>query len=343
MKDLFITKAGILYPLTGTASTTKCTGLWDSNLLAAGGLGFYNQDGSIIGATTDVNADIASTDVTGDYVVVQGITTDGVKTSIKIDRSGFDYNYKVYNAPVAAVKFLGSNILTSATAEKGNLNLPSSLSVGDVVGVTLVDKTKESWENNAKTYDFIVTSGDLLTGVTAKNIIAKLVVEINNDSLKVATALAVTDGTNNDGIKFTGTTAGSDFTIAIVDGVLKDADICEYNIVNNTYTASVTNAIAIEKGSGTYAQILDLEETSSLRSGNINSMVDKARMYSAASNIVLAETYDMYYMTFRPAIDDSFHTEPNVIITIGIAVPNGETATNEMKDALDAILPLIAS
>lgn len=346
MKDVFITVTGATYPLTGTASSTKCNGVWDSDSLPAGTLGIFNQDGSIIGDATDVNANVAAADLTGDNILIQGITSAGARTSINIARKGFEYNKVAYVAPVKAVKFLGSNVLAGTGSEKGNLNLPSSIAVGDVVGVTVIDKTKDSWEQGMEPYDFIVTTGDLLTGTTAKNIIAKLIVLINADTNRVVDAVAVNDGAgNNDGIKFTGRTAGEDFGLARFDGVLKDADICEYKIVNDEYEATVANTVAIVTGNGTYALILKMLTNASVYGGNINSERIKDQMYTMVSNIVLAETYAVYYLSFTAPVTgtNAHQLQANPKTLIAIVVPEGETATNELEDALDAILPLVAS
>ena len=133
MKSLFVATA-VNYGVIGTVG-----GVWEADSIPVGSLSIFAESG-INGATGSAGSVTAV--LNGTFVSINSMTADGNMQSIKMERKGFTYNKKVYVAPVKAVKFLGSNILTATTAEKGNLNLPSTLSVGDIVGVSLIDKSK---------------------------------------------------------------------------------------------------------------------------------------------------------------------------------------------------------
>ena len=326
MKSLFITKTGT-YGVVGTVA-----GTWAVDSTPAGSVTLFSEDGT--NASTSGASGSATANFTGTWFTIASNTPDGIMTSMKIDRSTFSYAKKVYTAPVKAQKYLG-NTQTATSGTYGDLNLPSSISVGDIVGVTIIDKTKYAPNGSReKTYAFTVTTGDLLTGVTSANIIAKLVVLVNADANAVVVATAYTDATDNDGINFTAVTAGNDFAIANVDGVLKDSDICEFHIINNTYAATVTGTVANVVGYGTFDQILTLQKDYDTRDGNTHSQVLGSQMWSHTSNLVVGQTYTTYYIKFRPVLDSPADRDSNYTQSVVLAVDSSASAMIADLDTL---------
>ena len=327
MKSLFITKDGD-YGVVGTVA-----GVWEVDSTPAGSVTLFSQDGT--NASTSGAAGSATANFTGTYFTISSNTPDGIMSSMKIDRSSFSYVKKAYAAPVKAVKFLG-NTVTGSTGTYGDLNLPSTISVGDTVGVTIIDETKMPYDNSReKTYSFAVVTGDLLTGVTSKNIIAKLVTLINADANAVVVATAYTDGTDNDGLYCIAATAGNDFAIANVDGVLKDSDRCEYHIINDVYAATVTGTVANVVGYGTYAQIIKLQKDYDTRDGNTHTQKLTNYMYDHTSNAVAGQLYTTYFCKFRPVLDSPADRDSNYTQSVVIAV---DTTATDMITDLDTLL-----
>ena len=331
MKDLFISKTAAVYPLSGTVA-----GIWEIDSIPTGGLAMFNQDGSIISDATSV-FNIVAADITGDSVTISLTTADGTtKNSISIPRDGFEYSKRAYAAPVAAVKILGSDTATGSGTY--SLNLPSTIAVGDIAGVIITDKSKAfDVANRSKEYSITVVNGDLLTGVTAKNIITKLVAIINADSLCPVTAVAHNDATNNTGIKFTADTAGVDFDLANVSGILETSDILEYNVVNGKYVAFTTNLTAGNIGHGTAAQVKLLEDDLLTRDGKHVGRVLENEMWKATSNVVAGETYVSYILRFTPPTDAPNQRDPNYPQIINVCVPVELTTVGDVLTSGDLV------
>lgn len=331
-RDVFITLGGVDY---GAGLTLATGGKWTADTMTLGGLAVFNQDQSVVDGTATVLAG----DITGDTISLGLMTAENLKYSVEIDRKSFQYRKLAYVAPVAAIKYLGSD--TAGSSGSYSLNLPTSISVGDIVGVAVRDRTKgHEFTNALKTYIYQVVSGDSLTGVTAANIIARLVTVINADPNKIITALALTDGTDNDGIRFTGA-VGTDFDLAKVDGVLKDADYVEYKSVNRVYTAGSTTAVEYNPGSGTPTQAAVAELEGSLRDGNINTQLLTNYMYSETSRVVAGATYTVYSLVFTTPHDNMLGRDDNYQQLIQIFCPSGETGANEIITVLDEIFALV--
>jgi len=331
-RDIFISKADVAY---GAGLTLDTDGFWTADAMTLGSIAIFNEDQSVVDGT----AGVVAGDITGDYIYIGAMTNAGMKFSVPIPRSTFKYTKKAYVAPVAAVKVLGA----TADASYGSLNLPSSLSVGDTVAVAIIDRTKEHWDTSrVHLYNFAVTSGDLLTGTTSANIIAKLVALINADSNRVVTAAVLDDGADADGISFTARIAGNDFDIVIMDGVLKDADVLEYKSLNRTYTAALTNTVvANNPGQGTYAQVVAAELESNIGDGYHNTLIQNKYEWLVTSNAASAGTYTTYSINFTPPTDSPLSKEVGFKQSIQIFVPSGETGVGEAITALDEIFALV--
>lgn len=339
MKHLLISKGSVNYADDGAASVIG--GAWEIDDLTTGGIAVLGADGTLI-------AEAAATVVDKQLQFAVG-TPENMQVTPMIARNGFSYSKQAYVAPVKSKKFLGSD--TAGSAGSYSLNLPTSLSVGDTVGIAIIDKSKPMEDlTGTKIYSFSVISGDLLTLTTSKNIIAKLVALINADTTRIVDATALNDATNNDGIQFLAKTAGIDFAVAHIDGssttkasILADADIVEYLKVNGAYDATSTNGVANNPGQGTYAQISALEAEYSSREGNQGSNFLTNEMFNVASKAVVGETYVLYTLHFTPANDDDLikHNRPNQICEL--AIPSSETGATKAIAALDNILAKFAA
>ena len=331
MKDLFISKGSVAY---GEDDSGTVEGSWDVDTMIEGSMAWFDSTGVFL---TD-NPAIGTKDF---YLVLQ--TANGIKKSVLIDKNTLTYTKTAYAAPVATVKCLGSNE-SGANVNAYSLNLPSTVSVGDTYGVFIIDKTKAPNDTlRSKLYSLPVVSGDVLTGLGASNIITKLVALINADDDAIVTAVALDDASNNnDGIQFTADTAGNDFTIAVSDGILDDADVVEYLIVNRSYDATTQSNSGVtvlnEIGTGTAAQLLALETDLSTRDGNTRSPLEGSYMWSATSSVVTDETYVVYALEFYRPQDNILVRENNPKQVLYVACPTSEIGDNEDIYETDLIL-----
>ena len=316
MEDLIIGKR-VAYAAKDGGGTIA--GSWELTSLTDGGIALLDKDGTIIAAN--------ASSITSESVTIVTTTTNGTKVSIPIYKSGFKYSKQAYVAPVAATKFLGSE--AAAAAGTYSLNLPSSLKVGDQVAFGIINKFYPTEDKRRyRYYEHTVVSGDLLTGKTSRNIIAILIAQVNADPYRCVTALANEDGSNNiDGIKFTAKTAGIDFELFVLDGILKDAQI--------------SNGTANNPGQGTSAQIAAWAKEVAHFDGDNSYMKYQHLLFTEPSQLGASETYNTYSLnTVVPNTDlMAKSNKPN--LNIMIAVPSGQTGAGEIVTVLDAILAKI--
>lgn len=328
MRDIFIGKGTVAY---GAGTTLATGGAWTIDTLTTGAIVFLKENGSIVDGTTPV----AESDVAGAYITVQQKTPNGInKGSVPLYRKGFTYTKQLYVAPVATVKFLGSDDTL------GSLNLPSSLTVGATVGLTIIDKSKNSWDTSAThSYSFNVVSGDSLTGLVSPNIIVKLIAKINADPNRIVDALIVDDTTNATGIKLTARTAGKDFTVAQISGVLQNATVVEYKRIDNEYNASSTTAVVNVPGNGTSAQVLALEKEIRTHDGYNPVIANKGLMWDTDYMTVSGATYTIYTL-HSVAPQDSIARDANYPVEVVLAVASGDSA---LIAILDEVLALVGN
>ena len=233
--------------------------------------------------------------------------------------------YTLYTAPVAAVKYLGSDALNAAG--NGSVHYPAALTVGDVVGVDIIDLTKPPYElNRVKRYSYVVNSGHIMTGDDdAGNVLYELLLLVNADANRIVNAVLCENGSNlADGIQFTSRVAGSDFGIGIVPGVLGSADVVERLKINGEYSAASTTAVANNVGSGTSAQVLELEKYCLSWKGNGNYPKDNDLLWTRSLKVVNGETYHIAVIRFNQAHDGGLIVEGNPEVVIYITIPLGE-------------------
>lgn len=332
-RDIFIGKAGVDY---GAGLILATGGKWTIESLTLGGIALFNQDQSVIDGT----ATVLAADITGDKISIGMMMPTGIKFGVEMLRKSFKYTKQAYVAPVVAVKYLGDD--AAAASGNGDLNLPSTISVAQAYGVSIRDRSKSHEDTSAiRNYILNVVTGDITTLTTSANIITKLVALINADTHKIVTAVAMNDGTDNDGIRFTADTAGVDFDIITVDGILKNSDIVEYHVINGVYDSGSTTATANNPGQGTPAQVAKAELDSNVQSGKTNTQLLTKYMWSEGSLVVSTETYTIYSLSFIPAQDSQIDRDNNFIQLAQIFVPSGETGANELVTVLDEIFALV--
>lgn len=326
MRDLIIGK-DVAYALSTGGGTIA--GSWAIDLLTDGSIAVVDDAGTLIAYN-------AST-VTAPYINFLTKTTYNTKVSIPIYNAGFttgSFSKAVYVAPVKGKKFLGNDDVNGYL-----LNLPSTLPVGTTVGVGIVDYSKPFEDTRRyKEYTFSAVSGDLLTGITAKNIIVKLVAQMNADANCPIVATLVDDSTNATGIQFEAKTAGVDFGIYNMDGALKDADIVEYELVNGVKTAASTTATLSVEGQGTYGELLDLLKATKSRDGDNSYLVMGDLLYSGGNQLVAAGQYVVYTITTIVPNTDVISPASSQPVTIMVVTTNSATVT-----AIDNALAKLAA
>lgn len=328
MRDLIIGK-DIAYALS--TATGTIAGVWAINLLTDGSIAVVDNAGTLIAA--NVSAIASSVE----YITFLTKTSTTPKVGFPIYNVGFNltsYSKQVYVAPVKGKKFLGNDDVNAYT-----LNLPATISVGQTVGVGIADFSKPFEDiRRYKEYTFSVVSGDLLTGVTAKNIIVKLVAQINADAYCPIVATLVDDSTNATGIQFEAKTAGVDFQIYNMDGVLKDADIVEYELVNGVKTAGSTTATLSVEGQGTVAELTELLKATKSRDGDNSYLLMGDLLYSGGNQLVAASQYVVYTITTTVPNSDVISAGVKPPMTLVIATTNSATVTG-----IDNILVKLAA
>jgi hypothetical protein len=330
MRDLFIGKAVNYAAKTGSGTIA---GVWESTSLVDGAIAMVDSDGTIIASN--------ASSITSSYVELLTKTSTTVKKSFPIYKSGFTYTKKAYTAPVAAVKYLGSD--QAAEAGSYSLNLPASLSVGDKVGLIIVDLTKPHEDTRRyRQYVYTAVSGDSLTGKASSNVIVKLKALMEKDPLLPVTIALMEDGSDNvDGMEFTAKTAGNDFAISNSEGILQQADIVEYRSVNKVYDSASTTAVQNVTGNGTVDQITEAYKATASRDGNSQYMTFGDLLYSGGNQIVAGSTYTVYVLTAQVPNTDAIVKQNNPALELVIAVPSGETGAGEIVAVLDALLAKI--
>ena len=246
---------------TYASGLTVSTGdIDDIASLAEGAFAIINRDPE----SADKNhiVSIAATSEAATPAVFQFVTmtANGLKWSPYITLKNCRVKSQAYVAPQAKVM----NIAWTA----------GTLEVNQVAGFIVTDTTKGAHElNRNRTYERTLISGD-----TEATIVAALIVLVNADVLGIVTASAGTD------IVLTRDTAGKNFEVSLT-GIFRGA------------TVSITTPHIT--GTGTPAQLITYEkECNTERGGNTGVRMDTALMFSAVSEVITTETYDLYQITY---------------------------------------------
>lgn len=291
--------------------------------------------------------------VTGNSIMFALGTATTPILSKPIDRASVSYNKYVYVAPVAKIMSFGQ-AHSNDDAVANRITFPT-IAVGDVYGITLIDKTKP-YENLSRVRQYEISA---ISTDTQQKILERLRDMINADTLAPCTAALV----NTDkGILFTGKTAGSDFTMkpmwslidtsftvegdnsltaggtsAIIDGVLYSgaALTAKYG------KASVydSNPLPINNvGEGTATQIAQTETDYSVSRGNINAVYMLPELWQVSSKVVAGTTYTVYVIKWVAPTKYPGHEDTNFEQELIIAVPSGNAAIITIIDDLLAKL-----
>ena len=108
--------------------------------------------------------------------------------------------------------------------------------------------------------------------------------------------------------------------------------------VNGAYSAAETTPTAIVVGYGTPAQITAIESAYSTHDGNNNSNLFRGVLYSKPTDVVVGATYTTYTLTWRKQSNKKLGNDMNMLQTLVIAIPSGETGAAEDITAMDNIL-----
>jgi len=328
MRQILITLGDVNYAYDGA---DDITGADEITGLANGALACLESDGTLVDDTLP--------NITKDAIYFAlGRSVGGPMITPIIDIASLAYKKVAYAAPVAKVVCLGSNTDAGTTY---NLNLPSSPVVGTTAQLTVINQDKPHHDRTRER----IYSHTVVTGDTAASIAAALIAAVNADTLAIVTSAEV-DTTNHDGFKLTADTAGNNFDV-VCDGILANADVLEYKEIKHAGTAGVTAGysagltavvVANSLGSGTPAQIRELELDYSTELGNTGLQSRGVDLYSAASRVVSSATYTTYFITWTTPSDNPLIPKANMTQQLVIAVPSGDTAAGKNIAALDAIL-----
>ncbi len=258
-----------------------------------------------------------------------------------IDRASVSYNKYVYTAPVAKIMSFGQADAADDAVEN-RITFPT-IAVGDVYGITLIDKTKP-YENLSRVRQYEISA---IAGDTQQKILERLRDMINADTLAPCTAALVN---TQYGILFTGKTAGSDFTMkpmwslidtsftvegdnsltaggtsAIIDGVLYSGAALNAKYGNATVYDSKPLPVN-NVGEGTAAQIAQIETDYSGGRGNINAVYMLPELWKVPSKVVPGTTYTTYVINWIAPTKYPGHEDTNFEQELIIAVPSGNAA-----------------
>ena len=278
--------------------------------------------------------------ITGNSIMFALGTASTPILSKPIDRASVSYNKYVYAAPVAKIMSFGQADVADDAVEN-RITFPT-IAVGDVYGITLIDKTKP-YENLSRVRQYEISA---ISTDTQATILTKLVALINSDTLAPCTAALV----NTDkGILFTGKTAGSDFTMkpmwslidtsftvegdnsltaggtsAIIDGVLYNAGTT-ITLTTKYGNATVYNSNPLpvnNVGEGTATQIAKTETDYSGGRGNINAVYMLPELWKVPSKVVPGTTYTVYVINWVAPTKYPGHEDTNFEQELIIAVPS---------------------
>lgn len=292
--------------------------------LAEGAIAFIEENGSLIDAA-------APAPTTQFFRIARGNanatnTTANPDLSNLINRSNLEIAYQAYVAPVAKTMFLGSN--NGVSPGTADLNIPATVYPGSyTVALTFLDVDVNNPARTKRwTYEALVAS-------TAASVMAGLVTMINLDTATTgitATGITYVPGATYYGIQLSGT-AGVNFT-AKGENDLELADVVEYKVLNGTYTGTAyTNTVDITYGEGTATQLTEIERVYSAEEGNIQSDLLGSLLWTKSSQVVAAETYDLFVYTTKQQKNDYAQTNglPYKEEFV-LAVPAGDTVVTNV-------------
>jgi hypothetical protein len=305
MKQILIGRSTVIY---GYNSCDDVDEVYSA--LATGALVAFASDGTYLDGST--------TELFKDFYFCLG-TPEGAITTPLINYKTFAYKKTVYVAPVLPIIIVGAE-----TGGNGVLNFPASLTsyIGKSASMLIIDKRKQP-NDKSREHWYTVPITSVSTNLT---ILTALVAAINADTNHICTA-AVAAG--NAGIVLTA--LYGDMAYANMGGVFE----------STTLATSGGSFQAYVEGTGTYAEISQLEQDYSPLRGNINSNVLTTVLWSPTKMAVSGITYTVYSITWTSAqtqLDRNANFENNLLI----AVASGDSALIAILDALFAVVNVAA-
>ena len=305
MNKILIAKSGLAYAakIGGGAITT----INDINSLDNGAIAVFTDKNELV---TTVNVATILNDKKGIFMAVgSGDVTKGSTLARVSNRLGTNYDKKAYIAPVRQKKFIGYD------GAVGALNLPTLIAGAEAfIKITDVSSTAVTlgapYGREIKNYSYVLKTGD-----TDTIIVNNLVTAINADPDSIVVA-AVVGVTPNLGISLVTKLDGQVFTIGL-DGILGNATITK---------DGTSNSLAVVYGSGTYPQVLAIEDYCSTERGNTNRLHQPALWYSVPSMAVVGATYDLYTMQLTTVTTGQTGASLGVRRNVTVAIPNAATA-----------------
>lgn len=287
--------------------------------LDRGAIAFYDANGTLIPDTVSSPADIVGTVVNA----VLGVGDGKVININDITRSTLHYNYTPYAAK--ALKKMG----IGGDGANYSLNLPSTIPAGAVAILHIYNKTQL---NDSMTYKEVVVP--VATGASAADVVNAVVSAVNKIYNGFITASPVA---TDKGISFVANaTPGFDFVVT-VGGILANADILEFNLVNHAYLAYAVNVVAYGVGNGTQAQVKAAEDYffATRGDGNYdNAANDNLYIKDYLGTLPSYNQYNMTYYLEPYALKKSADYVNDLTIYI-------DSQTAGIKTSLDAILAAI--
>jgi hypothetical protein len=335
MEKLVINKSGVGH------QTVAYTALAS---LADGAIVFY-ADNAGKTQLTDTGGSI-----TEEIEVWEGCTETGPIFHGKLHARGFRYGGKVVTAAAATkVMALGNN---NSGTNVYALNPPSTLTAGDVGGITTVNMMKRHDDQSRyRAYEEILVTGDTITTFMTR-LIAKINADTNTNKV-VATATAIDNGAAvTNGVTLAGI-ALTDFS-AYGTGILANADVIEktggstLNVIkagSSTVTTgwktgqTTTNLTTFTIGTGTYAQLRELElDTNPYLGDQGLTTVRGTDIFTLPSRLDTTTGYTVFTMECWTPNMNNLIEQNNSSIKFTFAVKASDSGVVAVLDNIAAIL-----
>lgn len=326
MNDFIVAGVGGTY--------SAIAGAWVADTLVAGDLIAFE-----CGGTSDGVRVAPGVPPTSDTVrFAMGKPGNGAYLSAIIDRTNLSYNLYNYTAAVNHIVVHGAEV-----AGADDLVFPT-IAAGQVYGYTITDETQPVEKlSRTKTITYTATTGD-----TSATICTKLVALLNAGQ-SICTVTITAGGGGDDGIVFTGATAGQYFSVVpafdmktlvtgnlveaanvagtagIVDGEYYDA--ATTITLATAYHTPLTVATMGRVAEGTAAQLTAYETLASTEKGNINALRMISQLWTKPTMLTAGQNYNVYVLNWtNPNSTSDISKQSNQEQTLIIAIPTGSAA-----------------
>jgi len=330
MEKLIVVKSGVVYGYDGSGTIADRT---DISTLANGALALFGEDGTLLLANT-------ATTAYNEVDIFEGRTAGGPIFHGTLYPREFKVIKSTYAAAATKITGLGNNVNDATTYD---LYLPSTLVVGSVAGIQIIDKSKRHDDTSRyHNYETTVVSGD-----TNTTLMTRLLAKITADTNKcIASVAQITTSSVCTGVLFTGKSL-VDFA-AIGTGILANADQLEYtevvksSHVTKGYTSGLTGGVvAFSTGKNTTAKMLAAENETNVGLGD-NGGVDTIRnndLFTLPSRLEAGVNYLVYELSCKsPNNMGGLVEADNFTNTYQLAVDADDSAIITILDAIFAIM-----